>query len=38
MTDDQKIETIIDSLKKHALGDITRAAKGGSKMGASYPL
>lgn len=34
MTDDEKISTIIYSLKTHALGDIKRASEGGSKLGA----
>jgi hypothetical protein len=34
MTDDQKIDTIVKSLRKNALGDISRASSGGSKMGA----
>ena len=34
MTDDEKIEKIIDSLSTNALGDIQRASSGGSKMGA----
>lgn len=34
MTDDDKISTIINSLKDNALGDIKRASTGGAKMGA----
>jgi len=34
MTDDEKINIIIDSLKSHALADIKRASDGKSKLGA----
>ncbi len=34
MTDDKKIEAIVNALKDNAFGDIQRASAGGSKMGA----
>lgn len=34
MTDDEKINIVIHSLKTHALGDIKKASEGGSKLGA----